>query len=127
MKSILAAAVLLASAQSYAGPECNVAYAASRSHLFKGMSRPVGDKEILKAGEVSKDEFYTVALSKKGVLTLKETQTGKPVELKSGNYDVFTLWSTESLKGQVYPDGIPGAFTGRQFILAVCVEEGFQN
>lgn len=124
MKSVLVAAILLASTQSFAGIACNVSYAAGLGHVFKGMGRPLGDQEKILPGQIVKDEFYTVKLSKKdGTLALKETKSGKLVEFIAENQDGFTIYATKSLQGKPYPDGVPGAFGGRQFIIGLCADE----
>lgn len=129
MKSLfVVAALLLVTAQGQAKQACNVAYAATLSHVFKGMSIPVGDKEVLFEGETAKDEFYTAKLSNSGKLALKETQSGKEIQLQSGEEAGFTIYAYAVPEGDVYPDGVPGAFSGRQKIIAVCGDESiFKN
>lgn len=123
MKSVLVAAILLASTQSFAGIACHVSYASGLGHLFKGMGLPLGGQEKLSPGQVAKDELYTATFSKEGVLTLKETKSGKDVKFQSQSQEGVTIYATESLQGKPYPDGVPGAFAGRQFILAICGDD----
>lgn len=122
MKVLIAALTLLASAQSFAGQSCTASYTAGIGHVLKGTSVDLGDKERIKEGEFSQDEYYTVTVAKGGVPTLRETKSGKVVELKVGELAPgMPLYGTAPLK--LYPSGVPGTFGGRQFIIILCADD----
>ena len=124
MKNFLSLFILLASTQSMAKPLCQVQYAAGLSHVFTGQGVAFADREFIKAGETVADEFYTVSVSEKGLLTIKETKSGAAVELLSQAQGEMMIYATKSLQNRPYPQDIPGTFVAdRKFIISICAEE----
>jgi hypothetical protein len=127
MKSLLVLATLLVSTASFAAPACNATYAAGLGHIFKAVSRELGDQKYIKSGEKLSDEFYTFSLSrnKNGALVkqLTETKTGKIVKLNKVDLGPGTdFYATASLE-EVYPSGVPGTYEGHNFIFVICGDE----
>ncbi|MEK2646227.1 hypothetical protein [Bdellovibrio sp. BCCA] len=126
-KSVLLIAGLLttlASTQSFAAQACAAHYTAGIGHLFKGESVMLGNVEKIKLGQSSKDELYTVSVSKSGQVSLTETQTGKKVDLKRA--DVSPELQIHVTNGDLkpYPEEVPGTFVdGRRFIAIMCADE----
>lgn len=114
----------LSSAQSFAAQACSAHYTAGLGHLFKGESVLLGDVEKIKLGQSSKDDLYTVSVSKEGQVFLSLTKTGKKIELK--RTDVSEELQVYVSQGDLkpYPEGVPGTFVdGRRFIAIMCADE----
>lgn len=126
-KSILMIAGLLttlSSAQSFAAQACSAHYTAGMGHLFKGESVLLGDVEKIKLGQTSKDDLYTVSLSKDGEVTLSLTKSKKKIELKKTDFsDELKIYVNKDVL-KLYPDGVPGSFAdGRRHIAIMCADE----
>jgi len=125
MKFLLGLMIAFLSVNSFASEVCSASYAAGLGHVMKGESVSLGNLEKVSAGETSMDEFYTFTVknvSGKALPILKETKSGKVVTLKAANaIPGVSIYSTQKLS--VYPEGIPGAFTGNKFIIVICGDE----
>jgi len=125
MKKFIFLMISLLSINSFASEVCSASYAAGLGHVMKGESITLGNLEKVSVGETSMDEFYSFTFKKTGgkiLPSLKETKSGKVVSLKTAN-DVpgISVYSTQKLS--VYPEGVPGAFSGNKFVIIVCGEE----
>jgi hypothetical protein len=125
MKKILFIMISLLSVNSFAADICSASYAAGLGHVMKGESVSLGNLERVSAGETSMDEFYTFTVknvSGKVQPVLKETKSGKAVALKVANaVPGVSIYSTQKLS--VFPEGIPGAFSGNKFVIVICGDE----
>jgi len=125
MKKILFLIASILSINSFAAEVCSASYAAGLGHVMKGESVILGNLEKVSVGETSMDEFYSFSVKNvagKIQPVLKETKSGKNVALKVANaVPGVSIYSTQKLT--VYPDGIPGAFSGNKFIIAICGDE----
>ena len=125
MKNILGLFILLFSVNSFASDICSASYAAGLGHVMKGESVILGNLEKVSAGETSMDEFYAFSVKNiagKTQPVLKETKSGKNVTLKVANaVPGMNIYSTQKLT--IYPEGIPGAFSGNKFIIVICGDE----
>ena len=125
MKFSLLLSALLFSSLSFADTSlsCGAAYVSGMNHLIKGEISPLGDKGMLSAGESTGDDFYTFSMGVDGVLILKETKSGKDVELALfQENEGFSLYSTVSLD-DLYPVGVPGAYADHMFVMVMCSSE----
>lgn len=125
MKKIFGLLVVLCSINSFAADVCTASYAAGLAHVMKGESVSLGNLEKVLAGETSMDEFYSFSVksvSGRVQPVLKETKSGKSVALKVANaVPGVSIYSTQKLT--VFPEGIPGAFSGNKFIIVICGDE----
>lgn len=123
MKSVVVLAGLLISSSSFAASfnACSAFYSAGIGHVLKGTATQLGDKEKVLSGQQSSDKLYTFSLSEENVPSLKETRTGKNVELKVVMNEGITIYGTDSLT--VFPDYVPGAFAGRKFVVVMCADK----
>jgi hypothetical protein len=125
MKKILGLMIALFSINSFAADVCAASYAAGLGHVLKGEAVSLGNLEKVSAGETSMDEFYSFSVkSVAGQVqpVLKETKSGKTVALKVANaVPGVSIYSTQKLT--VFPEGIPGAFSGNKFIIVICGDE----
>jgi len=124
-QTLLTLTAFLLISNIHANQACSATYAAGMGHLLKGESVVLGGKDKVLINDFSQDEFYTFEVKNKNgkaLPVLKETQTNKLVSLKPLNaIPNVEMYTTSKLT--IYPEGVPGAFGDKKFIIVICGDE----